>query len=95
MRDCASSGCNAASTLRGKSELRTFFHPDCTVGPGVSPDHAPIRSLNFATSRSRALPPIGNERLRPLDAIRFHPAPKVFPGLAEVSADQGIRLFKL
>jgi len=30
----------------------TFFYPDFTVGPGVSPDPA--------HSRSRALPPIGN-----------------------------------
>jgi hypothetical protein len=21
--------------------VQTFFHPDCTVGSGVSPDHAP------------------------------------------------------
>jgi hypothetical protein len=35
----------------------SFFHPDCTVGPGVSPDHAACAVLQ---SRSWAVPPIGN-----------------------------------
>ncbi len=42
--------------------VQTFFLPDYTVGPGVSPDHA--------HSCSRALPPIGNWVADP------HPAPK-------------------
>lgn len=32
----------------------TFFHPDFTVGSGVSPDRVPCYG------RSRALPPVGN-----------------------------------
>jgi len=31
----------------------TFFHPDYTVGPGVSPDHG-------AQNAGWAIPPIGN-----------------------------------
>ena len=43
----------------------TFFHPDCTVGSGISPDHANLHG-------SWALPPVGNKRIS-----RYHPAPKV------------------
>ncbi len=43
----------------------TFFHPDYTVGSGISPDHACLHG-------SWALPPVGNKR-----SYRFHPAPKV------------------
>jgi len=43
----------------------TFFYPDCTVGPGVSPDHALVVALvGFTTDRE-------------LGARRPHPAPKV------------------
>ena len=44
--------------------LPAFFHPDCTVGSGISPDHAPFRSW--------ALPPVGNWACDP------HPAPKAW-----------------
>ena len=51
----------------------TFFHPDYTVGPGISPDRAlqkpPLVRDNL--SRSWALPPVGTY------AVGVHPAPKV------------------
>ena len=39
----------------------TFFYPDCTVDPGISPDHARVRSWVITTDRelgsaSRTLP---------------------------------------
>jgi hypothetical protein len=51
------------------SSHATFFHPDCTVGPGISPDPARLRR----STGSRAVPPTGN--CRPLPPA--HPAPKV------------------
>lgn len=44
------------SKNRNRVRNWTFFHPDYTVGPGVSPDRAAV------VGRSRALPPIGNGR---------------------------------
>jgi hypothetical protein len=55
--------CNLA-----KSSASRFFHPDYTVGPGVSPDPA-------LKERSWAVPPIGNFTLAET-AERNHPAPK-------------------
>jgi hypothetical protein len=56
------SGANAYGTLN-RHVKKAFYHPDYTVGPGVSPDPAP--------KRSRAIPPIRNWRLS-----SPHPAPK-------------------
>jgi hypothetical protein len=60
--------CQCANRQRGivaaKSSPSHFFHPDCTVGPGVSPDHA----LPKFAQRSWALPPIKE----------FHLAPKIY-----------------
>jgi hypothetical protein len=44
-------------SARGNVSCVTFFHPDYTVGPGVSPDLL----LSSYGRRSRALPPVGNQ----------------------------------
>jgi len=54
-----------------KQDGLTFFHPDCTVGSGVSPDHAPGY---LYPERSRALPPVG---ILADFLSAHHPAPKV------------------
>jgi len=46
--------CLKIQHLQAKNTQKSiFFHPDFTVGPGVSPGHAAISS-------SRTLPPVGN-----------------------------------
>jgi len=45
-----------AAAGRLRADRSTFFHPDCTVGSGVSPDRARCREA----LRSWAVPPIGN-----------------------------------
>jgi hypothetical protein len=42
--------------------IKAFYHPDYTVGPGVSPDHALLALAGFTAGRDLALIP--------------HPAPK-------------------
>jgi hypothetical protein len=48
-----------------------FSHPDCTVGSGVSPDHAPAEPLPLA----------GSTADRELAALPPHPAPKACKNL--------------
>jgi len=55
---------------RGAREMRntglhTFFHPDCTVDPGVSPDHAQFYAL------------VGCHHRSGIGIFIPHPAPKV------------------
>ncbi len=56
--------------------MHTFFYPDYTVGPGISPDHA-------ACTTWLCLPLVGctTDRELPLDCVLqqsiAHPAPKV------------------
>jgi len=52
-----------------KASVKTFFHPDCTVGPGVPPDHA----IFFARGLYRRS---GITALSETDKTA-HPAPKV------------------
>jgi len=59
------------ANIRLKQDKLTFFHPDCTVGSGVSPDHAPGY---LYPERSRALPPVG---ILADFLSAHHPAPKV------------------
>jgi hypothetical protein len=48
-----------AKDREAKSNCHILFHPDYTVGPGVTPDLLTLKSRNFQ-SRSRAIPPVGN-----------------------------------
>lgn len=50
---------------------QTFFHPDCTVGPGVSPDHAVKTGLTARGLYRRS-------GFRFSIEAKTHPAPKVF-----------------
>ena len=68
-------------SLHGSTDQRTvdwsdmtFFHPDCTVGSGVSPDHTQKNALaGYTADRELIL------RLMNTDQSLFgsHPAPKV------------------
>jgi len=40
-----------------------FLHPDCTVGSGITPDHAIARGLTLPPKTSKRLPPVGNYTL--------------------------------
>jgi hypothetical protein len=60
-------------------EAHTFFHPDYTVGPGVSPDHASLTDTRGLYHRSGIVPwsfrrKLPKVRLRRTDT---HLAPKV------------------
>jgi len=73
---CASCAFAATLPLSNETSASTFYHPDYTVGPGVSPDRGDCRRLRLSHSPgaslrvpqlisatghpSRALPPIGN-----------------------------------
>jgi hypothetical protein len=61
------------NTAACHSQVFTFFHPDCTVGPGVSPDHArlanPVRLALAGYTADREL--AADTTSTP------HPAPKV------------------
>ncbi len=55
------------------AQALTFFHPDCTVGPGVSPDHA-----RWASTFRLALAGFTADRELVVDTSSTpHPAPKV------------------
>jgi hypothetical protein len=49
----------------------TFFHPDYTVGTGITPDRAHFSAL-VGSILLGMLPPVGNRERIP------HPAPKVY-----------------
>jgi len=63
-RRSSSSGCNFAGQEK-KSEQHDFFiffHPDCTVGPGIAPGHAlrladSSNTLRIAYTAGRELHP--------------------------------------
>ena len=48
-----------------------FLHPDCTVGSGITPDHAVARGLTLPPKTSKRLPPVGNYTL-PWRIFYFH-----------------------
>ena len=64
----------------------TFFHPDCTVGPGVSPDRGEGRpwslvgnlhaNLSDSDLPSRAIPPIGNWKCRSISQPQILTLPR-------------------
>src|SRR5690554_6085180 len=39
------------ATSRHRSEIVAFFHPDCTVGSGIAPDHAVTRRVGLTDHR--------------------------------------------
>jgi hypothetical protein len=48
---------------RGDDDASTLFHPDCTVGPGFSPDLLRPKGVARGLGALRAIPPVGNRTL--------------------------------
>jgi hypothetical protein len=47
--------------LQSYTANATFFHPDFTVGPGISPDLQPRTEMRLARGLGpKAIPPVGN-----------------------------------
>jgi len=57
--------------LNKKGYILSFFPPDCTVGPGVTPDHA----LAYASARG-LYHRLGIPRLAEISMKAGHPSPK-------------------